>query len=318
MGNFILQHMDNRTKCKPVCGYGYFGLYGMEDCHLWLDCEDMRDVGLEGAERIPSGTAGLVKEVGIGKWNGYDVVIKKMRRYHYGRLSHKEFEHGVQILKDFSSQSEILQLVGKCNQTIVTEYHALADATNLEKHMEQYKLYDNISTRFQLCIDFVHIMTIFHSGQGGKVYAHCDGNEVLILLWQFLLTDDFRLVISDVDALVDFEILNGVAKKKVCPVESRNYSVPFNAPEQHWPYKEEPFNISRMPPYDEKIDIWKIPHVCKIFLHHEYIKAIVLPHLLTIHNKCKNKNPKDRPKATEILQVYNNVYQHLFKNKSIV
>ncbi|XP_061179482.1 protein O-mannose kinase-like [Saccostrea echinata] len=308
--------VDNQTKCKPVCGYGYFGLYGMETCHPWLDCEDLKNI--EGAEKIPSAAMGLVKEVRISKWNGYDVVLKKMRTYHYGKRSHREFNHGVQILKDFSNYSEVLQLVGQCHQTIVTEFHAMANATNLEKHMEKYKHYDNIRTRFQLCIDFVQIMTIFHSGQGGKVYAHCDGNSIHIVLWQYLLTDDFRLVISDVDALVDLEILNGVTKRKVCPVESRNYSVPFNAPEQHWPFKKKPFNFSKMPPYDEKIDIWKIPDICIRFLYHKHIKAVVLPHLLNIHSKCKNRNPKDRATAAEVLQVYKHVYQNFFKKSAAV
>ncbi|XP_062577446.1 protein O-mannose kinase-like [Saccostrea cucullata] len=308
--------VDNRTKCKPVCGHGYFGLYGMEACHPWLDCDELKSIN--GSEKIPLSTPGSVKQVRISKWEGYDVVVKKLRDYHIGRRAHTEYKHGLQILKDFSNHSEVLQLVGFCDSVMVTEFHALADANNLEKHLMVYKDFDNVSTRFQLCLDFLYIMTLLHSGQGGKVYAHCDGNAVSILLWQFLLTDDFRLVISDVDALVDLEILNGVTQKKVCPVESRNYSVPFNAPEQHWPYKEEPFNISRMPPYDEKIDIWKIPDVCKSFLHYMPLKIKILPHLRDINNRCKSKDPQTRPKASEVLAVYRDVHRHLIGNGSTI
>ncbi|XP_061179485.1 protein O-mannose kinase-like [Saccostrea echinata] len=308
--------VDNRTKCKPVCGHGYFGLYGMETCHPWLDCEGLMNIN--GSEKIPSSTSGSIKEVRISKWEGHDVVVKKLRNYHVGKRAHEEFKHGLQILKDFSNHSEVLQLVGYCNNVMVTEFHALADANNLEKHLQIYRDFDNVSTRFQLCLDFIYIMLLLHSGLGGKVYAHCDGNAVSILRWQYLLTDDFRLVISDVDALVDFEILNGVTKKKVCPVESRNYSVPFNAPEQHWPYGQEPFNISRMPPYDEKIDIWKIPDVCKSFLHYMPLKIKILPHLKDIHSRCKNKDPQQRPTAVEVLEEYRAVYKHLIGNHSVI
>jgi hypothetical protein len=46
--------VDGREKCKPRCGHGYFGLYGMKKCHPWLSCEEIdklkliRDIGSHG------------------------------------------------------------------------------------------------------------------------------------------------------------------------------------------------------------------------------------------------------------------------------
>ena len=239
------------------------------------------------------------------------MVVKRLRNDLNGPISRQEFHYGVQLLQDFSNRSEVLQFVGNCKETLVTELHAMADPTNLEKWLHLNKAFNNVLTRFQLCIDFVRILTVFHSGQGGKVYAHCDANTEDILLQQYLLTDDFRLVIGDVDALASFEIRNGVTKRGKCSTESgRLYVFPFNAPEQNVNHS------SYMRPYDEKIDIWKIPDVCKRFL-----KTEDLPNLKTIHEKCKSQDPNKRPTAFNVLKWYENVYQMLINtsraNKSI-
>ncbi|XP_061179481.1 protein O-mannose kinase-like [Saccostrea echinata] len=303
--------VDNRTKCKPVCGYGYFGLYGMETCHPWLDCEGLKNI--KGHEKINTSVIGYVKEVWISKWEDYEVAVKRLRTDLHGPESKDEFYRGIQFLRDFSDLPEVLQLVGQCKDTLVTELHALNDATNLENHLKIYKDFDNASTRFRLCVDYVHILTMLHSGRGGKVYALCDANDKYILLQQYLLTDDFRLIINDIDSLVGFPVNDGVTEKRLCPVKTRNYSVLFNAPEQRWrPIEEKPFNNSKMSPYDEKIDIWKIPDACKSFLYHMDVKVKVLPHLNLIHQQCKSKDPKNRPNAKEVLKIYEDIYQKLF------
>lgn len=186
----------------------------------------------------------------------------------------------------------------------------MADATNLEKHLRQNKEFDNVFVRFQLCIDFVRIMTTLHSAHGGRVFAHCDAGNVNIMLQQYLLTDDFRLVISDVDSLLGFEIRDGMSQKRMCPFKSdRNYFQPFNAPEQYFNHKLKTF------PYDEKIDIWKIPNICDRLLYRNSIKREVLPHLTALHKRCKSSDPKGRPTALEVLKIYEYTYK-ILKNDS--
>ncbi|XP_034330104.2 protein O-mannose kinase isoform X2 [Magallana gigas] len=302
--------VDNKTKCKPVCDHGYFGLYGMKTCHQWLNCTDIKSI--KGFEKIKTDTIGYVKKVWISKWDGYEVVVKKIRQNLNGPTSHDEFHSGVQFLQDFSNHPDVLQIVGHCNETLVTELHAMADATNLEKHLRHNKEFDNVFVRFQLCIDFVRIMTTLHSGHGGKVFAHCDAGNVNIMLQQYLLTDDFRLVISDVDSLLGFEIRDGVSQKRMCPFKSdRNYSQPFNAPEQYFNHKLKTF------PYDEKIDIWKIPNICDRLLYRNSIKREVLPHLTALHKRCESSDPKGRPTALEVLKIYEYTYKILKKDSQI-
>lgn len=239
-------------------------------------------------------------------------MVKKIRQNLNGPTSHDEFHSGVQFLQDFSNHPDVLQIVGHCNETLVTELHAMADATNLEKHLRQNKEFDNVFVRFQLCIDFVRIMTTLHSGHGGKVFAHCDAGNVNIMLQQYLLTDDFRLVISDVDSLLGFEIRDGVSQKRMCPFKSdRNYSQPFNAPEQYFNHKLKTF------PYDEKIDIWKIPNICDRLLYRNSIKREVLPHLTALHKRCESSDPKGRPTALEVLKIYEYTYKILKKDSQI-
>lgn len=154
----------------------------MKTCHQWLNCTDIKSI--KGFEKIQTDTIGYVKKVWISKWDGYEVVVKRIRQNLNGPTSHDEFHSGVQFLQDFSNHPDVLQIVGHCNETLVTELHAMADATNLEKHLRQNKEFDNVFVRFQLCIDFVRIMTTLHSGHGGKVFAHCDAGNVNIMLQQ--------------------------------------------------------------------------------------------------------------------------------------
>lgn len=55
--------VDNKTKCKPVCDHGYFGLYGMKTCHQWLNCTDIKSI--KGFEKIQTDTIGYVKKVRV-------------------------------------------------------------------------------------------------------------------------------------------------------------------------------------------------------------------------------------------------------------
>lgn len=51
--------VDRREKCKPRCGHGYFGLYGMTKCQPWLSCEEIDQLKMRGG----IGHHGYVKEV---------------------------------------------------------------------------------------------------------------------------------------------------------------------------------------------------------------------------------------------------------------
>lgn len=70
--------VDNKTKCKPVCDHGYFGLYGMKTCHQWLDCSGIKSI--KGFKKIQTDTIGYVKKVrGILK-NLAKLIFDKNKR----------------------------------------------------------------------------------------------------------------------------------------------------------------------------------------------------------------------------------------------
>jgi glycoprotein-mannosyl O6-kinase len=101
----------------------------------------------------------------------------------------------------------------------------------------------------------------------------CDGDHPRKLMTQFLITNDLRFVVSDLDALPLVDKLNALVEK----CGHRQFRDPqMRAPEQDWPFPNEEFryehfymsNIHRsdesesdekMPGYDERSDIWKLP-----------------------------------------------------------
>ena len=83
----------------------------------------------------------------------------------------------------------------------------------------------------------------------------------------------------------------------------------FAAPEQLWPFPDnEDFDDSLMPPYDEMVDVWKIPDVCSHFLT-DYKQMLF--RLFPIHNKCKEYDPGSRPKAEEVLREYQRILRDI-------
>ena len=218
-------------------------------------------------------------------------------------------------MRDFYKPSVILQLVGHCNETIVTELHPMLDARDLEKRLQEYPLYNNLKTRMQLCISFVDILRALHSGYDGKIYVQCDAGSLLKLAGQFLLTEDFHLVLSDVDSMEAIE-LNGKIRKLIkCTVwgELKGY---FPAPEQLWPYKGH-FKASKMPLYDEKVEIWKIPDMCLYFLGDDASSLKLMQSLKPIHKRCKSRDSRKRPSAEEVHKAYVTIYHDILNRTNV-
>lgn len=129
----------------------------------------------------------------------------------------------------------------------------------------------------------------------------CDSNDVTKTLQQFLLTDDFQLVLNDLDALPRVNKSAG----QLIKCGHRELFGDFVAPEQLWPYPERDFDDHTMPPYDEKTDIWKIPDVCEALLGRGIIGTDPIRFkLFRIDQACKNTDPAKRPNATQVLDEY--------------
>ncbi|XP_062579986.1 protein O-mannose kinase-like [Saccostrea cucullata] len=306
----IWSAVDEREKCKPNCKPGYFGLYGMRSCHPLLTCEEVGELNISSE----IGNQGFVKEVWQSSWNSFPVVVKKLRRHDIGGIiARPGFFRGIDLMKNSPQRSVLLQLVGQCNDTIVTEIHPLLDARYLETRLKEYPQYNTLSTRMKLCISYVDILRVLHSGIDKRIYVQCDARSLNKLTGQFLLTEDFRLVLSDVDSM-EAIILNETSRRLIKCTDWGQVTGYFPAPEELWPYTGM-FDASRMPLYDEKIEIWKIPDMCLSFLGDDHSALKVKRSLKEIHKWCKNPNPRKRPSAEEVLHAYVRVLRDVIKSR---
>ena len=165
--------------------------------------------------------------------------------------------------------------------------------------LEQPKLsfYNTIETRLNLSVDYVKIINFLHNSPIG-VRVMCDSGNIRKTLSQFLINDDFHLIVNDLDNLPEVNREEGKLIKCVGFQETRT----FTAPEQKWPYATKPFRFKLMPPYDEKTDIWKTPNVVNKLLGHVEGSSYVKSQLREVMDRCHKIDPQQRPAANEVLK----------------
>lgn len=288
-------------RSSPVsthCPHGHFRMVQMKNCSPWLSCEELR-TEVRPLKRIGEGA---VKRVFLSEWKERKVALSRLTS-----LEMKDdFLHGLRMLKSLQSK-HVVTLLGYCedDSTILTEYHPLGSLSNLEETLNLSK-YQNVNTwqhRLQLAVDYVSIIDYLHHSPLGTLVM-CDSSDLSKTLSQYLLTSNFSLVVNDLDALPLVNRSSGALVK----CGHRELHGDFVAPEQLWPYGEDtPFDDDLMPPYDEKIDIWKIPDVSSFLLGHVEGSDMVRFHLFDIHKACKSQTPAERPTAQDILDTYKKV-----------
>lgn len=188
---------------------------------------------------------------------------------------------------------------------MVTGYYKHSSADKLDELLDrpEFSEFNTLETRFQLCIDYVKILQFLHNSPLG-IRVMCDSNDIVKTLSQYLITDDFHLVVNDLDALPEVKPDEG----ELIKCGHRELFGDFVAPEQLWSYGDShPFNEEEMPSYDEMIDMWRIPNVVDKLLGRVHNSNYVRRLLLGIHESCKQENPQERPTATEVLEVFLNV-----------
>lgn len=193
---------------------------------------------------------------------------------------------------------------------IVKAYYKHGSANNLNRLLQkpEFSQYNNIQTRFQLIVDYVKIMNYLHNSPIG-IRVMCDTATLRKLLMHYLITDDFHLVVNDLDYTLDAREENRI----LCG--SRKELRSFVAPEQRWPFNESvPLRSDLKPTYDEKVDIWKIPLVVERLLGRVNGSSFANSKLRIVMDKCRAANPQQRPTANEVLQKLLRV-QRLIKNR---
>ena len=183
----------------------------------------------------------------------------------------------------------------------MTTYYKHGSANKLDQVLPLLNLHNNNehNVRIKLARNYLQILVFLHNSPLG-VRVMCDTNDLTKLLSQYLITDDFHLVVNDLDALPE---VNHKLDQLVKCGHHELYGW-FVAPEQLWPYEDTPFDDLEMPGYDEKIDIWRIPDVVLWFLGDSLDSLQIKAKLKHLFNTCKATDPKLRPSASEVLKIF--------------
>ncbi|GBN30986.1 Protein O-mannose kinase [Araneus ventricosus] len=283
--------------CIPECPNGTFALPGMKSCQPWLTCGTK-------IKLISTISFSVVKTVYLTEWENHEVVLSVLSKEEY----EEDFKQNLFMIKSLNSKNTV-QLIGFCNNNILTKYYALGNALNVNYHLRNsLKAYDSVKLRLDLCISYVTVINFLHNSPVGT-RVMCDSNTLEKTLSQFLLTDDLNIVANDLDATPE---VNDIEKGILCG--NRALSGSFVAPEQLWPYGDQKYDPKKMALYDEKTDVYKIPDVCNWFLGGSSEADILKYKLFNFHKTCKNRDPSKRPSAKVVLEKYENVRNELLKN----
>ena len=193
-------------------------------------------------------------------------------------------------------------------------YYKHGSARYLDRRLRRSELsqYNNIQTRFQLSVDYVSIMDYLHNSPIG-VRVMCDGGTLRKLLSQYLITDDFHMVVNDVDSLKEVTDDGGCDTRP-------NMSIPLQREieRQAGQNKSEPLKFKLRPAYDEKFDIWKLPWIVERLLGGVKGSSFVKSQLREIMERCHAIEPQQRPTASEVLQELLRVQQLIVTNSSFI
>jgi len=159
----------------------------------------------------------------------------------------------------------------------------------------EFSKFNNIQARLQLLVDYVKIMNFLHNSSLG-VLVLCDSATIGKLLSQYLITDDFHLVVNDLDNAPDARQIDGI----VCNHKFAKESNLWFAPEQRGPSESD---------NDEKVEIWKIPVIAERLLGDVNGSNFVKSKLEEVMKRCQATNPEQRPTANEVVQDLLNVQQ---------
>lgn len=303
LDRFISFHTDSHSSSSS-CGPGHF-LSSSGQCYSHLNCGSLSSI-----RPLVFLVNGTVKHVQLARWNHEMIVIstptndRMLPDFRMGLETARQFDQS-QANDRFTSQ-----YLGHCDRRIMfTRYEPLGDCLNAHHILTQPKFafrftkrlrrFETLARRsndsfritmasslrcFQLCISYVQVIRHLHSGRFG-VRVMCDGNDLTKLLTQFLLAEPDRVILNDLDALPDAS--SG-------PIRCGQNELKGNlvAPEQR---------ASLNATYDEKIDIWRIPSVCRWFMQVCDSNSLFDSCLQSELALCHHSNPLLRPSASHLL-----------------
>lgn len=277
-------------------------LHNDGSCHPFIDCQHIDSVVIQ----HDLSTTGFVKTLFRATVDNMDVVYS----YPMNKSVENDFLHGIKMLREFQGSSLVTEMIGYCDEKeklqLLTKYYKYGSADRLNDVLEKKSLREQLQIRLNFCYDYLAALVFLHDSPLG-VRVMCDSNDVMKTLSQFLITDDYRLVMVDLDALPEVNLENNVTVK----CGHRQLFGDFVAPEQLWPHDHLVFDDRKMPGYDEKTDVWKIPNVLSYILGTTSMAKQVRFRMFGIFRQCKELESWKRPTAGSVLRTLVDVVKTL-------
>ena len=277
-----------------ACPSGRFALPGWVACQPLLDCDA---IGHEVTRK--NLRYSLVHwQYYEADWNGYQVIYAK-----FNILAKTSIDY--RTVQALSPSGNILHLIGSCNERSVTLFATnwtfMEVGSQLNSVFTKHPRCNQCMVRLHLSISYIRVLLQLHAMNA----TLCNSHSLSHLLSQFLVTDQYSLVLSAVDNLPQ-----NTTGPIVC--KHRELKGNFVAPEQRWPHgATKIFNLPEQPKYDWMSDIWKVPNVVAAILNTPACTA-VMDYFIGIHLKCKAVDPRQRPTAAQLLVVYEYTWDALF------
>lgn len=279
------------SDCHVGCPEGTFRLPGMSQCKPRLNCNQIKKL-LPTKDRFLIGGGG-VKRIYTADLQGNAVVIARVKRF--------KFNQYLDSMIELQQTGIVAQLVGMCEEPawpeVVLQYHSLGSLLSVAQ------MPSDLDLRWRVVMSYLDVVEKLHNKVPRSPRVLCDASRTEITLSQFLLTDDFRVVLNDVDELIaasndgkvrcNCNIIRGGSEFSG---EGMGCLVP---PEQ----KKCGTNVF----YTEKIDIWKIPDITAAILGKSDDSLNLWNHLYHIHQECKLDEPNLRPPIEHVVAKYRQV-----------
>lgn len=245
-----------------------------------------------------------------GRWNDYDIIYASSDD---GTVI--DFERVLKLIP----HKNLLYPIGMCYQEggktkllFARNNDILGSANKLNSIMAHKNDCDNEIVRFRLALDYVEILVHLHSGSREAQFVLCNSHSLSLLLSQFFITDNLKLVLGAFDNLPVLKTSAEHDEEAKIKCSQRELRGTFIAPEQAWPHQSSKvFNPFQQPGYTERADVWKIPDVTRALLGRWSGTSKIMGLLEVMHRKCKSLEPSSRPTATQVLQEYLSVWKLL-------
>lgn len=281
------------SDCHVGCPEGTYRLPGMAQCRPRLNCSQIKRL-LPTKDRYLIGGGG-VKRIYTANLQGNAVVIARVKRF--------KFNQYLDSMVELQQTGIVAQLVGMCEEPawpeVVLQYHSLGSLLSVAQ------MPSDLDLRWRVVMSYLDVVEKLHNEVPRSPRVLCDASRTEITLSQFLLTDDFRVVLNDVDELIaastdgkvrcNCNIIRGGSEFSDGG-EGMGCLVP---PEQ----KKCGTNVF----YTEKIDIWKIPDITAAILGESDDSVNLWNHLYHIHQECKLDDPTLRPPIEFVVAKYREV-----------